>query len=368
MSRFFNRSEEAQKRAENQAGLPRADWARDSRPFQVLTVASNKGGVGKTTLAANLAVYIRALKKDLPVLILELDDQTLVERMFSLGNEGPLSMLDALRARDLRGAIKLGRYGVHYVTPSRDISEMKSEIWDASFLLSVLQRTGFEGLVIIDTKSDFEILTRCAIAASDLTAVVVQDLASLNEADRVFAQLELWNRSPERARLVLSMIDLRIKYGGSENLDVLMTLLSKADERGYPLFESFISRSPKIAGLYTNPEEQATAILHGATSSLVHTQMTQLAREVLATLHALPSPGHCGQELTLPARAPSSCATSASSDWRARVANLASSRSGYSGPEQAPQVRLEELDGLCSDAAKRPKDHFGKGRSVGREL
>jgi chromosome partitioning protein len=294
MSRFLGRVVEARKRAKNQDGLPRADWARDSRPFQVLTVASNKGGVGKTTIAANLAVYIRALKKDLPVLILELDDQMLVERMFSLGNERPLSMLGALRARDLRGAINLGRYGVHYVTPSPDISELKRDIWDTSFLLSVLQRTGFEGLVIIDTKSDFEILTRCAIAASDLTAVVVHDLASLIEADRVYAQLKQWNRSPERARIVLSMIDLRIKYVGGANLDVLMTLLSMADERGYSLFESFISRSPKIAGLYTNPESQAIAILHGASKSLVHTQMTQLAREVLATLHSLPRPGRCG--------------------------------------------------------------------------
>ena len=54
--------------------------------------------------------------------------------------------------------------------------------------------------------------------------------------------------------------------------------------RAIEAFESFISRSPKIESLYTNPEGRAHSILHAAKQSIVHRQMHQLAEEVLRIL------------------------------------------------------------------------------------
>ena len=65
----------------------------------------------------------------------------------------------------------------------------------------MLLRTGWQGLVVIDTKSDLEILTQNALAASDLALVVVADRPSLRQAERVYELMKGWGRPLERARL-----------------------------------------------------------------------------------------------------------------------------------------------------------------------
>jgi cellulose biosynthesis protein BcsQ len=257
--------------------------------FRVLTVTSNKGGVAKTTLATNLAVYFRALDETLPVLIVGLDDQPMLERMFCFDAEKPReNVLTAVRAGSLDGAIRLGQYGVHYVPTSEHVGDLKREIDDLFYLRRVLERTNWKGLVILDTKSDFEILTRNAITASNLSIVIVHDQASLIEARKVYDFLDRLGRPRERARVVLSLVDRRIKFHKEEEVDILGHLVSETRRRGYPLFESFVSRSPKVESLYTNPEGRAASILHGARESLVHLQMTHLARDVLKALEGDP--------------------------------------------------------------------------------
>ena len=264
---------------------PPAQWA--ERPFRVLSVTSNKGGVGKTTLATNLAVYIRALREDLPILVVGLDDQTMIDRMFALEPRGPgPDVASSLRSGRFDAAIRLGQYGIHYVPTSSRIDELKRELQDPLHLQRVLLRTGWRGLVIIDTKSDLEILTRNAIAASDRSIVVVQDETSLIEAEKVFNLLRELSLPRERARILLSLVDLRVKFRGEGTPDVLAHLLSQVRSRGYPLFETFVSRSPKIESLYTNPEGRALSILHGAGRSLVHRQMRHLADDVLRLLES----------------------------------------------------------------------------------
>jgi cellulose biosynthesis protein BcsQ len=263
-----------------------------ARSFRVLSVASNKGGVGKTTLAVNLAVYLRALREDLPILVLNFDDQTVLDAMFAVSDECEgRSLVAAMREGTFAGALRLGQYGVHYVPSSREVSDLK-RIADAPLRLeNALERTGWRGLVIVDTKSDLEILTQSAIAASDLVLIPVPNGPALREAGKIFELLEGWQWPRDRARIVLSMVDRRIKYAEGESRDVLALLLQEIRRLDYPLFETFLSSSPKVASLQTNLEGRFVSILHGAPRSLVHRQMHHLAEDVLKILEQTPVRG-----------------------------------------------------------------------------
>ncbi len=270
------------------------DWEQDGRPFRVLTVTSNKGGVGKTTVATNLAVYLRALREDLPILILGFDEQPTIDRMFALAPDAPAETLtSAMRRGNLASALQLGQYGIHYLPTGPDIFELKSELGNPFHLRTLLDRMGWHGLVIIDTKSDLEILTQNAIAASDLSLVLVTDHASLVEAKRVFDFLDVLDRPWDRARILMSLVDLRVKYRQGEKQDILSLMVAEIRRRRYLLFESFLSRSPKIETLHTNPERRVLSILHGAPGSIVHRQMHHLALDASAALEHLAKLAHC---------------------------------------------------------------------------
>jgi cellulose biosynthesis protein BcsQ len=258
-----------------------------TRPFRVVSLASNKGGVGKTTVAVNLAVLLRALHPELPVLLVGLDDQDGIDRMFARGDGAPgPDLAAALRAGDLRPALRLGRFGVHYVPTSAEVASLKRELTHPRALAEALAKTEWRGLVLVDTKSDLEALTQNALWASDLALLPVTDSSSLREAEKVFQLLESWGRPRTRARVLLSLVDLRIKYAGAEHGDVLALLVAEIRARSLPLLESFLSRSPRVEALATNPGGPLP-IAEAARDSLVHTQLRHLAGELLRALAEL---------------------------------------------------------------------------------
>ena len=157
--------------------------------------------------------------------------------------------------------------------------------------------------MIFDTKSDFEVLTRNAVAASDLTLVVVKDHASLLQAEKVFQLLRDCGRPRECSQVVLSMVDRRIRYPEAGGSDVLALLIAAIRQQGYPLLESFISHSPKVASLETNPTGSLLPVLIGAPRSVIHRQLYHAAHDVLKLLdqfglptdHGDPSVGRLDQ-------------------------------------------------------------------------
>jgi cellulose biosynthesis protein BcsQ len=234
---------------------------------RVVTVVNSKGGVGKTTLANNLAVYARTVDSSLPVLVMGLDDLPGPDDMFALDGAPPNgTTYTALRRGSFDSAIRPGRYGVYYVPSSPRIAEPMRQEVDPFVLKRALRRTAFPGVVIIDTKSDFGILTQNAIAASDLSVVPVADLASLFTAKKVF--------------------DLLDEYQAELCGDLLGLLVASARRLDFPLFQSFIARSPRVQALATNPEGRTFSILNDANRTNVHHQMGELAEELLEALES----------------------------------------------------------------------------------
>lgn len=249
----------------------------------VLTISSNKGGVGKTTLAANLAVYLRALREDLPVLVVGLDDQKTLDRMFALRDPQPGdgNLKHGWAERCLTRAIQLGQYGVHFVPSPPDVAMLKSRAEDPRTLSRIIDRTEWPGLVILDTKSDLEGLTVNAYHAADRILLPVADWSSLEETAKILQLLDRQQLRGDRARIVFTLVDRRTRLDGERPL--FRRLLEEVQQRGWPCYKTYLSRSPRVEML-NSATGRPQSILHHAKGTAVHEQLRELTFEVLEDL------------------------------------------------------------------------------------
>jgi len=255
---------------------------------RVLAICSNKGGVGKTTVATNLAIYLRALHEDLPILLFSLDDQGVIERMFGFDGEpiGEGNVKHGWAERSFERLVHMGQYGVHYVPSAPDTSLLKARAEDLDTLRRILEHTEWPGLVIIDTKSDLEALTRNALHAADRVIVPVADWTSLEEAAKVFAILAKIGQT-KRARVLLTLVDRRthVEATGEE---LSAKLRDEASGRGWALYETSLSRSPRVEAL-NSESARPLSVLHHARGTSVHRELRHLAEEVARDLGIAPS-------------------------------------------------------------------------------
>ena len=245
-----------------------------SRPF-VIAIASEKGWVGKTTVATNLAVYLKALREDLPVTIASFDNHFSVDQMFALGARPEQTVAAFFAGTGLEQLLCMGQFGVQYIASSRRLSAPSQ---DPDWLRQQLAVSRLPGILILDTRPILDWFSEAALLAADLVIVPIKDRAALINADALRQILAATDRS-ERLWLLPSMVDARARLNAE--VRVYEFLVYAARERNYQVLDLFISKSPKVESLASGFSSRLRPVLTHARKTAVHNQFKQLAEFAL---------------------------------------------------------------------------------------
>lgn len=246
-----------------------------SRLF-IVTVASEKGGVGKTTIATNLAVYLKALREDLPATIASFDNHFSVDQMFAIQSRTHGSVADLLDAGLGRELTELGEYGVQFIRSERRLETPEGP---PKKLADRLRQLDLDGILVLDTRPILDWFTEGALLAADLVLVPIKDRASLVNVAAIRALLEA--RGAEQCLwLVPSLVDARARLNAATRVKDL--LVFSARERDYQVVDTYISKSPKVESLASGFSSRVYPVLTHARQTAVYRQFRDLADFVLA--------------------------------------------------------------------------------------
>lgn len=175
-------------------------------PAQVITLTSGKGGVGKTTAVANLAVALAAEKARVVCIDGDIGLRNL-DVILGLENRIVYDLVDVVegRCRLKQAMIRDKKLPELYLIPAAQTRDKNAV--SASDMTRVVKelRSDFD-FVLIDSPAGIERGFRNAIAAADRVLVVTNpEVSAVRDADRVIGILEAEEKGP--AALILNRLN-----------------------------------------------------------------------------------------------------------------------------------------------------------------
>lgn len=226
-------------------------------PAQVITITSGKGGVGKTTATANLAVALAADGSKVVCIDGDIGLRNL-DVILGLENRIVYDIVDVIegRCRLKQAMIRDKKLPNLYLIPAaqtRDKNAVSPS--DMNRLIKDL-RPDFD-FVLIDSPAGIERGFRNAIAAADRVLVVTNpEVSAVRDADRVIGILEAEDKGPG-ALIINRLNPILVKKNDMLSADDVLDLLAVELIGVVPEDENVIIGSNRGAPVASDPKSKA---------------------------------------------------------------------------------------------------------------
>ncbi|MEO0565401.1 MAG: septum site-determining protein MinD [Chloroflexota bacterium] len=172
---------------------------------RVITVTSGKGGVGKTTTAANVGVALARTNHKVVVMDADIGLRNL-DVVMGLENRIVYDLVDVVEGRcKLRQAmIKHKQFPHLFLIPAAQTRD-KNAVSPADMVKITNELRQYHDFIIIDSPAGIERGFRNAVAPADEALIVTNpEVSAVRDADRIIGLLEAENKGP--GRLIINRI------------------------------------------------------------------------------------------------------------------------------------------------------------------